>query len=99
MSKTPTREELQIHAIELRKAALIFRAMNHKLRQKIMRLLHQGQKIAVTEIYTTLALEQSVASQHLAILRKAGFVNAEREGKHIYYSVNYKRLIQAHSIA
>ncbi|HMW27776.1 MAG TPA: ArsR family transcriptional regulator, partial [Ferruginibacter sp.] len=37
-------------------------------------------------------LEQSVASQHLAILRKAGIVSTEREGKFIYYMVNYKRL-------
>ena len=37
-------------------------------------------------------LEQSVASQHLAILRKAGIVNTERDGKFIFYTVNYKRI-------
>jgi DNA-binding transcriptional ArsR family regulator len=39
-----------------------------------------------------LRLEQSVASQHLAILRKAGIVNTERDGKFIFYTVNYKRI-------
>jgi DNA-binding transcriptional ArsR family regulator len=39
-----------------------------------------------------LRLEQSVASQHLAILRKAGFVKTDRDGKFIYYSVNTERL-------
>jgi DNA-binding transcriptional ArsR family regulator len=48
--------------------------------------------MTVTEIYIQLRLEQSVASQHLAILRKAGFVNTDRDGKFIYYSVNHNRL-------
>ena len=48
--------------------------------------------MTVTEIYVKLRLEQSVASQHLAILRKAGFVKTERDGKFIYYSVNTERL-------
>jgi DNA-binding transcriptional ArsR family regulator len=39
-----------------------------------------------------LRLEQSVASQHLAILRKAGFVKTDRDGKFIYYSVNINRM-------
>jgi DNA-binding transcriptional ArsR family regulator len=33
-----------------------------------------------------------VASQHLAVLRKAGFVKTTRDGKNIYYSVNMPRL-------
>ena len=44
-------------------------------------------KITVTEIYVHLRLEQSVASQHLAILRRAGIVKTERDGKFIYYSI------------
>jgi DNA-binding transcriptional ArsR family regulator len=41
-----------------------------------------------------LRLEQSVASQHLAILRRAGIVSTTRDGKFIYYSVNYQRLAE-----
>ncbi|MBA3675318.1 MAG: helix-turn-helix transcriptional regulator, partial [Chitinophagaceae bacterium] len=37
-------------------------------------------------------LEQSVASQHLAILRKAGIVSTKRESKFIYYTINKKRI-------
>jgi ArsR family transcriptional regulator, virulence genes transcriptional regulator len=39
-----------------------------------------------------LRLEQSVASQHLAILRKAGVLNTDRDGKFIYYSLNKERI-------
>src|SRR3954469_19967907 len=90
VSSSPS--ELKIDVIQLKKAALILRAVNHKLRQQIMKLIHQNGKMTVTEIYVKLRLEQSVASQHLAILRKAGFVTTVRDGKFIYYSVNNQRL-------
>ena len=90
--------DLKIDVIQLKKAALILRAINHKLRQQILKLIHQHGKITVTEIYVKLRLEQSVASQHLAILRKAGYVLTVRDGKFIYYSVNYDRLDQVHSV-
>jgi DNA-binding transcriptional ArsR family regulator len=41
-----------------------------------------------------LRLEQSVASQHLAILRRAGIVATSRDGKFINYSVSYTRLAE-----
>ena len=93
-----TSSELKIDVIQLKKAALILRAVNHKLRQQIMKLIHQNEKMTVTEIYVKLRLEQSVASQHLAILCKAGFVTTLRHGKFIFYSVNYSRLDLVHSI-
>jgi DNA-binding transcriptional ArsR family regulator len=37
-------------------------------------------------------LEQSVVSQHLAILRKVGVLNTKRDGKFIYYSLNEPRI-------
>ena len=97
-STVPATAELKIDIIQLKKAALILRAVNHKLRQQILRLIHQSGKMTVTEIYVKLRLEQSVASQHLAILRKAGYVNTVRDGKFIYYSVSQERLTQVHSI-
>lgn len=83
---------LQVDLLNVKKASLILRAINHKLRQQILKLIDEQGKITVTEIYVKLRLEQSVASQHLAILRKAGFVKTERDGKFIYYTVNAARL-------
>src|SRR5919107_4087485 len=91
-------KDLKIDLLQLKKAALVLRAINHKLRQQILKLINQKERITVTEIYVKLRLEQSVASQHLAILRKAGFVNTTRDGKFIFYSVNYTRLDQVHNI-
>jgi len=84
--------ELKVDLLNLKKASLILRAINHKLRQQILKLIDEQGRITVTEIYVKLRLEQSVASQHLAILRKAGFVKTERDGKYIYYTVNPERL-------
>ena len=78
---------LNINYYNIKKASLVLRSLNHKLRQQIIKLIHESEKLTVTEIYVKLRLEQSVASQHLAILRKAGIVSTKREGKFIYYSV------------
>ena len=94
-----TESELHVDSIELKKAALVFRAINHPLRQQMMHIIYNSTSLTVTEIYVKLRLEQSVASQHLAILRRAGFVKTNREGKNIFYSVNNDRLRQVHEIA
>jgi DNA-binding transcriptional ArsR family regulator len=85
-------DSLRVDLLNVKKAALILRAINHKLRQQILKLIDETGRITVTEIYVKLRLEQSVASQHLAILRKAGFVKTDRDGKFIYYTVNATRL-------
>ncbi len=83
---------LKVDLLHSKKAAMILRALNHKLRQQIVKLIDEHQKMTVTEIYVKLRLEQSVASQHLAILRRAGIVITTREGKFIFYTVDYTRL-------
>src|SRR3978361_141339 len=80
---------LQIDYHNVKKASLILRSLNHKLRQQILKIIHDEDKITVTEIYVKLRLEQSVASQHLAILRKAGVVSTQRDGKFIFYIISH----------
>jgi len=88
-TKAPSLEYLTI-----KKASLVFRAINHKLRQEMIKLIDKRGQATVTEIFVDLRLEQSVASQHLAILRRAGIVGTIREGKFIFYLVDYARLEQ-----
>ena len=92
MEMTPLPNELQIEFFYLKKASLVYRAVNNKVRLQILQHLHEQSKLTVTALYVKLRLDQSATSQHLAVLRKAGFVNTEREGKCIYYSVNYTRI-------
>lgn len=85
--------ELRIDTLDIKKSAIILRAVNHKLRQVMLRYIGEKGQVTVTEIFEHLLLEQAVASQQLAILRKTGFVKTKREGKFIYYSVNRQRLL------
>ncbi|MEY5034341.1 MAG: hypothetical protein RL447_719 [Bacteroidota bacterium] len=90
---------IQVDLLALKKSALVIRALNHKLRQQILRLIADKGTVTVTEIYVKLRLEQSVASQHLAILRKAGFVKTKRDGKFINYTVNLPRIRQINQLS
>ncbi|MBM3412578.1 MAG: helix-turn-helix transcriptional regulator [Bacteroidetes bacterium] len=83
---------VRLDLLQLKKSAILLRAINHKLRQEILLWINQKGSVTVTELYVQLRLEQSVASQHLAVLRKAGFVKTTREGKKIFYSVNIDRI-------
>jgi DNA-binding transcriptional ArsR family regulator len=87
-------QDIVLDYSELRKAALVLRSVNHKLRQRIIELLEETDRMTVTDIYVKMRLEQSVASQHLAILRKSGVVVTERNGKFIYYTLNRNRISQ-----
>ena len=91
--------ELHIEFFYLKKASLLYRAINNKVRLQIINYLHDHSRLTVTALYGKLRLDQSATSQHLAVLRKAGLVNTDRDGKCIYYSVNYKRLRQLHDCA
>jgi DNA-binding transcriptional ArsR family regulator len=82
----------------LKKAVMTLRAINHPLRKQIMTMLEETPKLTVTEIFIKLRLEQSVASQHLAILRKAGVLATERDGKFIYYKLNEDRIKEISTI-
>lgn len=88
------KSDIALDYVELRKAVLVLRAVNHKLRQNIIEILEDAGKLTVTELYVKLRLEQSVASQHLAILRRSGVVVTERVGKYIYYTLDQERLSQ-----
>lgn len=92
MQLTGGKVSLKVDFIQTKKTAAILRALNHKLRQQIVKLLDESDQMTVTEIYVKLRIEQSVASQHLAILRRANIVNTTRDGKYIFYTVNYDRI-------
>jgi DNA-binding transcriptional ArsR family regulator len=94
ISNVEDSSSIKLDFLHLKKAALVLRAMNHKLRQQMIKLLDESKQMTVTEIYVKLRLEQSVASQHLAILRRAGIVITKRDGKFIYYAVNYPRVAE-----
>ena len=67
----------------------LMRALAHPLRLKILEYIDRKGETNVNKIYHQLQIEQSITSQHLKILRLAGVVIGRREGKKVYYTINY----------
>mgnify|MGYP003555891940 FL=1 len=86
--------EIKLEHNTLRRTVLVIRSVGHKLRQQIIKMLEETPRLTVTEIYIKLRIEQSIASQHLSILRRSGVVISKRTGKFIYYSLNKERLVE-----
>jgi len=84
------------------KAAFVLRAISHQVRKDIIALLGKRTRMQVTEIYTELGLLQAVASQHLAILRKAKIVKVQyndQDCRVIYYYLNHDRMTEIAAFA
>ena len=86
---------VNINNEKLQTSAEILRALAHPLRLKILSFIDQNGTINVNKIYNTLKLEQSITSQHLRILRMAGLVDTQRDGKFIHYSIEYPKIANA----
>ena len=62
------------------------RALADPTRLRILALLVGGE-VCVCHIHEALSVPQPKASRHLAYLRRAGLVDARREGLWVYYSL------------
>jgi len=83
---------------QLRSSMRILRALAHPLRLNIIRVIHDNDGSAnVGEIFAALKIEQSVASQHLRVLRQAELVRTRRDRKFIYYTLDYERIARTTS--
>ncbi len=91
MPLQPVIKEDQIQT--LKKSAGVVRALNHNLRRSILDVIIANDNwISVTDIYTKLGIEQSIASNQLKILKGVKAVMTTRESKYIYYSVDKGRI-------
>jgi len=70
-----------------KKKAAYFKALAHPLRIAIVEGLRQGE-LTVNQICQQFDVEQTIASQQLAVLRQANIVAARKDGTKVYYSVN-----------
>lgn len=71
----------------MEKASELLKAIAHPIRLEIIDLLSNKKRLNVTEIFTTLGIEQAIASHHLAILKTKGVLHCDRNGKNCHYSL------------
>lgn len=69
-----------------KRASALLAAMANEKRLMILCQLVDGER-SVTELADMIETRQSTVSQHLALLRRDGFVESRREGQVQYYSL------------
>lgn len=65
----------------------IFKALNDETRRAILHLLRE-KDLTAGEIANHFNISKPSISHHLALLKQADLVNAERKGQFISYSIN-----------
>ena len=63
-------------------------ALNDETRIKILYFIDQNERVCVCDIESAFGMIQSRVSRHLKILKDAGFLRVEREGRWAYYRVH-----------
>ncbi len=64
-------------------------ALAHPVRLQIIEYIDRKGETNVKKIYKDLDLEQSITSQHLKVLRDVDVVGYTKDGKFVYYFLNY----------
>jgi DNA-binding transcriptional ArsR family regulator len=85
---TADADNFDIEALEAQasRASSLLSAMCNQTRLMLLCQLVEGER-SVNELTERLAAPQSTISQHLALLRREGFVAARRDGQTHYYSL------------
>ena len=74
--------------------ASMCKALNDSKRLLLLYVLRYG-RYTVTELCELIEAPQSNTSQHLAVLRDRGLVEAERQGNNVVYSLRHPKVIEA----
>ena len=63
-----------------------FLALSDERRLRILGLL-DGREVCVTDIHSVLGMSQPATSKHLGVLRRAGLIEARRQGLWVHYRI------------
>jgi predicted transcriptional regulator len=83
-----------INNLQLKKASLILKSLNNKLRQEIIELLEQDEKIIATEIPIRLGKPHSTVFQEMRALIKTQLIQKEHTEKNTYYFINKQKMAE-----
>jgi len=80
---------------EIETLAETFKTLADPTRLRLIKLLldHQG-ALCVNALANQLEVTQSAVSQHLRVLRQAGWVQGDRRGHRVHYSLNPQALAE-----
>jgi len=78
---------------DIERASRSLKAMSHPLRLKILCTLGEDE-VSVHDIVAKVGSSQSNISQHLAILRDKGILDARKDANRVFYRVSDNRTLQ-----
>lgn len=82
-----TKTKLKLTSLEaLAQAAECLRTLAHPHRLRIVQMLLAG-SYTVGELATACEIPSHMASEHLRLMQRAGFLSAEKEGRRVYYTI------------
>jgi DNA-binding transcriptional ArsR family regulator len=74
--------------------SMIFKALSDDTRRRVLELLRQGPMTA-GELADQFAVSKPTMSAHFAVLREAGLVSSEKQGKSVVYALQLSVLEDA----
>ncbi len=87
-----SKSELKLIDLEaLEAAAECLRVLAHAHRLRIIQMLLAG-RYSVGELADACGIQSHMASEHLRLMQRCGFLRAEKEGRFTYYRVEEKHL-------
>jgi DNA-binding transcriptional ArsR family regulator len=78
---------------EWRQISRAFTALGDEHRQRILLTFEKGERLNVGQIVEVSTLSRSAVSHHLKLLKEAGVLESEKQGKEVYYWID-KRFLE-----
>ena len=72
---------------EYRPVAKTFSALGDPFRQRLVLLFEKGERLSINQIVDVSAISRSAVVHHLRVLRDAGILKSEKQGKEVYHWV------------
>src|SRR3954469_24943164 len=82
------RNSLQAIPREWRTISRAFTARGDEHRQRILITFERGERLNVGQIVEVSTLSRSAVSHHLKLLKEAGVLRSEKQGKEVYYWID-----------
>ena len=80
------RQPALANLVALKEAAEYLKTLAHPHRLRIVQLLLQG-RYMVGELANACGIPSHMASEHLRLMQRCGFMTSEKDGRNVYYRI------------
>ena len=80
---------------EWREISKVYAALGDEHRQRILLTFEPGERLNIGQIVDVSTLSRTAVSHHLRVLREAGVLDSEKQGKEVYFRIDKRFLVEA----